>query len=862
MIISKIASKVEKIILYLLGFVLLFSLILFFFLLKGIEIDKISISGNDIKGFYLKLDKKLVLKVEKISLTALESNSEDMSAKQIADIAQNIKLLLDYFELIEVDSINFGEYSGSLKFDGEEILLDTQDISFIAGFSVEKELIIVQADSILAKAYGLNVFGTMVYDLNKKNVDFGGSFVLAPDITGSIAVKSDLKSAEIELSTGVFSSILPLKGLVVLASDEANSWVYEKITPKEVKVDRFWLAIRDIDNPENIKKDDIYLDFWIKDASVKFQPKLLPASVKTLKGELKDNQFLFTLDGGAYKNVNLLDSFVLISDIFTDGKSALYLSLKSKTAINDAIKEILNSYGINMPLTQTKGVSDAFINLKLLFSDLETDVKGNFFAKDSEFSIGSFVFASKDANATLDNAKIELKNASFIIHNLLNSRVSGIIDTKKGEFRSDVFLKNFSLKVGSEELLSVTDRNISTVLDFSKKDAITLNIPQMESEISFLEHSNRFDIKDFALLHKDSPFLQKFGIYSGEGVVTTRDFKEFDIKGEIKSDKIPLVEKGRAIEELNITASIKGERVNIEDGAKRVSALIDKTPLIKLSGVDLNISDKLLGTEENATKKSAKTEYPELRLEAKHSNIYYKNKELSADSYRIDMGKNGVKLNLNYLGGELNIKEFNGAIKIDSSDLNYMFINRFAKKELLEGGSFLLSGDTNENMELVGKLTLKNTTLSDMASINNLLAFFDTIPSLAILKAPGFNNQGIAITQGVIDFRYKDDLLILTSINLQGPTMNIVGSGFVNFHTNQMTVPLRVQTMKSLSSIIDAIPVVNYIILGKEGSVSVGVELSGDINNPKVTTSTLQDIATSPFNIIKRIIETPFRIFE
>lgn len=862
MIISKTTSKTEKIVKYLLTPLLLFLLIsftLFFFLSKGIKIDKINILGNDIEGFYLKFDKKLVLKAKKVSLLALKSGDKDMSAKEISNIAQNIRILLGYFRLIEIDSISFGGYSGSLRFDGKKILLDTQDLYFVADFSVEKELIIVNINSILIKKHALNLSGTVVYDLNKKSLDFGGSFLISPDIIGSVAIRSDLKSAELELSTGVFSSIWPLKGLIVLASDVANEWVYDKITLKEAKVDRFWLAIRDINNPEDIRKDDIYLNFWMKDVEVKFQPNLIPASVKEVKGVLKDNQFLLTLEGGNYKSVNLTDSFVLISDIFTDGKSALYLSLRSKTPINSDIKEILNSYKINMPLTQTKGVTDASINLKLLFKDLDTDVKGSFFAKDSEFSIGSFVFASKDASAILDNSKIELKNSSFIIPALLDSRISGVIDTKAGEFISDVFLKKLTLKLGSEELLSVTDRNISTLLNFSKKDAITLNIPQMGGEIAFLEHGNRFDIKDLSLLQKDSPFLQKFGIYGGEGIVETRDFKKFDVKGKIKSNKIPLMEQGRAIEELNITALIEGERVDIKDSAKRVSIMIDKIPLIKLNGVDLNISDKLLGVGEDGTDK---TEYPKLKVEAKNSNIYYKNRELATDSYQIDAGSGGVELNLNYLGGELDIKELDGAIKIDSTALDYTFINRFAKKKLLNGGFFLISGDTNQDRELFGRVTLKNTMLSNMAFINNLLAFFDTIPSLAMLKAPGFNDQGIVINEGVIDFRYKDDLLILTNINLQGPTMDILGSGFINIQTNQMTLPLKIQTMKSLSSIISAIPAVNYILLGKDGSLSIGVELSGDIDNPKVTTSTLQDIATSPFNIIKRIIETPFRMFE
>ena len=57
-------------------------------------------------------------------------------------------------------------------------------------------------------------------------------------------------------------------------------------------------------------------------------------------------------------------------------------------------------------------------------------------------------------------------------------------------------------------------------------------------------------------------------------------------------------------------------------------------------------------------------------------------------------------------------------------------------------------------------------------------------------------------------------------------------------------------TAKSLTGIINKIPIVNYITLGKEGKISTGFSITGDLENPTITTKTAQDILLSPFNIL------------
>jgi len=73
---------------------------------------------------------------------------------------------------------------------------------------------------------------------------------------------------------------------------------------------------------------------------------------------------------------------------------------------------------------------------------------------------------------------------------------------------------------------------------------------------------------------------------------------------------------------------------------------------------------------------------------------------------------------------------------------------------------------------------------------------------------------------------------------------------------------LQISVFKNLSSIVNTIPIVNYIVLGKNGKMYTEVNIKGTLKKPSIKTNVIQDTALSPLGIIKRTIETPFRVFQ
>lgn len=68
-----------------------------------------------------------------------------------------------------------------------------------------------------------------------------------------------------------------------------------------------------------------------------------------------------------------------------------------------------------------------------------------------------------------------------------------------------------------------------------------------------------------------------------------------------------------------------------------------------------------------------------------------------------------------------------------------------------------------------------------------------------------------------------------------------------------MNVNLNISTIKNLSKFINKIPIIGYLILGREGQISTNLILSGKYSDPKVNITLAADIIKAPFNILRRV---------
>ncbi|WP_416862889.1 AsmA-like C-terminal domain-containing protein [Helicobacter ganmani] len=113
----------------------------------------------------------------------------------------------------------------------------------------------------------------------------------------------------------------------------------------------------------------------------------------------------------------------------------------------------------------------------------------------------------------------------------------------------------------------------------------------------------------------------------------------------------------------------------------------------------------------------------------------------------------------------------------------------------------------------------------------------------------------------MVEFGLNGEFLAIEALDLKGSSIDIKGRGIVQIESQVIDFNAELITAKSFGGIISKIPLVNYIVLGENGAISTAFKIDGTLENPQVHTQAVQDFLLSPFNILKRVITSPFEIF-
>uniref|UniRef100_UPI0025C5270F YhdP family protein n=1 Tax=Campylobacter sp. TaxID=205 RepID=UPI0025C5270F len=161
-----------------------------------------------------------------------------------------------------------------------------------------------------------------------------------------------------------------------------------------------------------------------------------------------------------------------------------------------------------------------------------------------------------------------------------------------------------------------------------------------------------------------------------------------------------------------------------------------------------------------------------------------------------------------------------------------------------------------------GKFVFKNTYLKNLKFHQQFLSFIDTIPSLLLFKAPTFNEKGFSIENAGISFSRKKDLFDIDALSFNGDSADVFGKIKINLRNYELDGLLELRTLKSTTSVISAVPIINQIILGKDRQISTLIKLSGTIDDPNFQTQLLSQGIQLPYNLIKNIFELPANLIK
>jgi hypothetical protein len=125
-------------------------------------------------------------------------------------------------------------------------------------------------------------------------------------------------------------------------------------------------------------------------------------------------------------------------------------------------------------------------------------------------------------------------------------------------------------------------------------------------------------------------------------------------------------------------------------------------------------------------------------------------------------------------------------------------------------------------------------------------------------KMPDVATEGLLYDSIRIEGELQNNTFTFVEAIMEGPAMNIVGQGTIDIAQEKVNLEVLVSPLKTVDSIVGAIPIIREITGGS--LIAVPVEVSGDLKNPTVTPLSPAAVGGRIFGIMKNTLQAPVKL--
>ena len=541
-------------------------------------------------------------------------------------------------------------------------------------------------------------------------------------------------------------------------------------------------------------------------------------------------------------------------------------TFNSNSYFDNKIKDILKKeLNISIPITQISGENQ--INGTVNFdNNISFDIK--MLSQNPKFKLFDFPLDMKNINVNVTPffTSAKFNNAHLQINKNVNLILSGnqIISYKPLILTLNGIINNFSIS----PILNIKDFNETARMDLNKLEL-------------FLEHSHTYiNFKKNIIIINDLTSILPFTplkdfIQNGLLFISFKD----NIKAVthiIPKLSIFYRHNNLPIQDLNqsklnrVTLNINLDKKRIILYNKYVNLYFgDKNILLDLNNADINLFPleqfyyKNFDKESNNTTDSNQSKKNKnILITLKDANILYKTHKFLSQSATLKEINNKITLVSKYKKSSLNGYTKHNYFLLEGKNFSNEEI-----KALLPSMNFFKSIDLDFTLVkspdnyYIGHIYINKGVIEQLKSLNNVMAFLNTIPSLLSLSNPGFSDKGYTINDGNIQYLLYNKIIYIKKAYIKGKNIDFNTKGYIDLNKNRINL----KTTAKLKLKIKNIPIVgkglSYLLLGKDGSINVKIVVKGDLNNPSVEKDLGNAFLPNPFKIFKRVITLPFNLF-
>ncbi|MBZ7949116.1 AsmA-like C-terminal domain-containing protein [Campylobacter molothri] len=847
----------KKKILYILVILFVLFSVMFLVLKNGIFISSIQFDFLKIQQLYIKLDKKLIFRAKNIALNFNDTseNNSNFDSKTLLKMMKNLKYLYNFVEEVNIGNLYFKNQKLKILFKDGDYFIDSNDLFLKASFTVNNGNLSGTINSLKLKKYNLNLNGFFEIKIksNFYNLNLNAN---SDNLTfkSTISYKDNKLLYQIsDLNATNIQNIATIIRRDFVLNETLDQWIFKNVVGEFYHLD-FLQGFIDF-KQNNYYFDNISASGYIDKVKVRLENNMDAIEIPRVDLNLSQQKLDLQFNKASYDGADLSQSKVYLYDIFNEEKAGIYLRIKSDNLkLDEKLEKALQNYHLNLPFYQKSGTIKADLELKIDFHEKGQFLhNGIFYLNSANISLADMNISKGLIKLTQDDLSIE--NAD-IENRYLKANINAKINLKEkqGIFNIQLYKLHFD-----DDLLDIENQNITLNLDLNQD---LLTIPEWNLIANF-KNGLEFNLNNPNILFSYSKILKDFG-FNGAGSVYFKslDFKDFDLQAQDVSFNHNLfINNQTPYNKDSFSIVRKNDIIYINTQSDLISATI--------SSLKKEIQVKNLTYIYKKQKNSPNS----FDISTNKQNIIFggancaliladMNKTLAFDKLEINLDKNILNVQGSRGNTNLNFYYSPDDLKFFVKNINDQYLNEFLQKQAVQDGIFNLSivGSGLEYFD--GEFDFKNTFVKDLKGVNQLISFIDTVPSLLMFKTPTFNQKGLKFQNGKVIFNRKKDLLSFSAINLNGDSVDIYGLGSANLRLDTIDLNLELKTLKSASETISKVPILNYVILGKNQEISTNIKVDGKIDNPNFHTQILTDTLKTPFNLIKNIIQLPKNLFD
>ena len=823
-------------------------------LLNGITLDKLHLPKLKIEQLYIKLDKKLIVSIENLSIDA--QTQKDTSLEEASFFIEHLATFYGLFDTLRIGKISYLNESLSLDFSNNTFHVQSGHMSAdLLLTPIDRYVFDIKFSNVELKDFSLRMEGEASIDLQKKLYTFNGTY----DFFGIkgitlLDVKNTLMSYHIQtehFTNKELSDVMNYLSPIAELDPIAKAWIHENILSNDY-------ILHFLEGKLDLRTYD-YFPYEIRgsatvmDANVSFNPLVPPAHVDKIGILFENDKLLFDVYKPRYGDKPVEKADVFIYNLIGKG-TGIVVDLNATAMLDHEIHKILHAFNIHVPITQTSGKTDANIRLDIKFLPYDINATGTFTLSPSDFMLNSLPLKTRYGDIRLDNRLITLNKTNIRYKNLFDINATGLFDTRKESFDGVIDINSLILDFGKVHLLNIpalSHQKASMLIDTSGTHML---LPELDVRMDFNEQRNDFILLSLLKLQPYSPFMKEMGLLRGEARVWTKDFDVFDANLSLLNLSTPFKENNHSIQDLFITLTTDTKVLDLTALNSKLSLHLDEALRLHVNDINLSINEK-----------ESDFEAPlKITLLGTNSSIVMNdsNKSILSDTYTLTLFEKDIFMQSRYGKTQFDYEKKKGQMSLHATSMNDHFTNALLGSSYFSQGDFSLQLNGKSAKENAGTFRIQKSYIKDLKFFNNLMATINAIPSLVVFKDPNFSTEGYFVKDGYINFEQKNGNIIIKEMLLSGSSADIYGSGIIRGETNEVEVTLQIRTLKTFSSIIDMIPLVGGLILGEDKKISTHVNVTGSLDDPKIQTNVITDTLMSPLNIIKRTLELPLELFK